>query len=676
MKPSAIILCAILFISVSCSKSTPLMFALKNAGDNRVGLEKVLEHYSANPSDSLKYKAAVFLIENMPYHYGVYGDIVPYIDEVFLEMERRTSLGIKLSETEKVFLIDSLLLPVYRDREIEQWMKPDHKSISSDYLIENIDLAFAAWEGAAWKDEVSFSDFCEYILPYRILSEPIDNWRKKLYEKLKNHELLISSNLELNWQFHMKETYPFLNRDRKFLEKISFDMNYKHMDASASGACTQRCAYAIFHLRAIGVPATFDLIPSWGNRPTDHFMVGLATRKQQVFPLFSNLNYSLPENPIIANSMKPYFELYRDGGIPYELYVQYIKTIPKVYRKTWSVQPEMFEILKGKDVKEIDPFFRCLTIKDVTSEFVACHDVSLDLGNQSGKLVYLSVFDINGWKPVVVANVSPGGKVCFPKMGVNVVYLPVMFFEGVTLPVGMPFLLLPNGEMQTFNVDTSILQDFKLIRKYPLFSNIAQFPRHLKGASFEASNSADFKPATLLSRIDYYPFYMNNIEMEHNLKFRYVRLVPPDKWISDFVDIAEIDFQSTENGREVHLTSKPISNQTDSNKYILAFDGNLETYYILTSKDKWLGVDLGMPKKLTKIRFCPRNDANCIIPGNEYELFYWGNKQWNTLGKQMASDDYLIYKSVPTGTLYWLHCHTEGKEERIFTYENGRQIWW
>ena len=34
--------------------------ALQQAGENRVELEKVLSHYSANPADSLKYKAACF----------------------------------------------------------------------------------------------------------------------------------------------------------------------------------------------------------------------------------------------------------------------------------------------------------------------------------------------------------------------------------------------------------------------------------------------------------------------------------------------------------------------------------------------------------------------------------------------------------------------------------------
>lgn len=47
---------------------SPLEISLQLAGDNRYELEKVLRYYQKNPSDSLKYKAACFLIENLPYY--------------------------------------------------------------------------------------------------------------------------------------------------------------------------------------------------------------------------------------------------------------------------------------------------------------------------------------------------------------------------------------------------------------------------------------------------------------------------------------------------------------------------------------------------------------------------------------------------------------------------------
>lgn len=44
----------------------PLEAALSQARENRAELEKILHRYQSNPSDSLKYRAACFLIENMP----------------------------------------------------------------------------------------------------------------------------------------------------------------------------------------------------------------------------------------------------------------------------------------------------------------------------------------------------------------------------------------------------------------------------------------------------------------------------------------------------------------------------------------------------------------------------------------------------------------------------------
>lgn len=68
-------------------------------------------------------------------------------------------------------------------------------------------------------------------------------------------------------------------------------------------------------------------------------------------------------------------------------------------------------------------------------------------------------------------------------------------------------------------------------------------------------------------------------------------------------------------------------------------------------------------------------DSNNICKGDTYELFYWDD-EWIGLGRKEAETDSLVYENVPTDALLWLHNYTRGKEERIFTYENGRQIWW
>ena len=55
-----------LFALLACTNETKqLDIALQQAKDNKEELEKVLTHFE---NDSLKYRAACFLIENMPYH--------------------------------------------------------------------------------------------------------------------------------------------------------------------------------------------------------------------------------------------------------------------------------------------------------------------------------------------------------------------------------------------------------------------------------------------------------------------------------------------------------------------------------------------------------------------------------------------------------------------------------
>ena len=68
MKPYLFIIFCSFFLFSCCQKNDRLQTALNHAGDNRMELEKVLRHYE---EDTLKLRAAKFLIENMPYHFSV-----------------------------------------------------------------------------------------------------------------------------------------------------------------------------------------------------------------------------------------------------------------------------------------------------------------------------------------------------------------------------------------------------------------------------------------------------------------------------------------------------------------------------------------------------------------------------------------------------------------------------
>ena len=142
------------------------------AGKNRVELEKVLNHYSDDPADSLKYKSAVFLIENMPEKYGYKGTAIDKKIEAFGYLEKET-------DSIPADIVD-IANSQFKERSEKVY---DIKVITSEYLIEHIDIAYSQWKTIAWNKNLSFDDFCEYLLPYRLENEPLMPWRKEYLNK-------------------------------------------------------------------------------------------------------------------------------------------------------------------------------------------------------------------------------------------------------------------------------------------------------------------------------------------------------------------------------------------------------------------------------------------------------------------------------------------------------------
>ena len=72
----------------------------------------------------------------------------------------------------------------------------------------------------------------------------------------------------------------------------------------------------------------------------------------------------------------------------------------------------------------------------------------------------------------------------------------------------------------------------------------------------------------------------------------------------------------------------------------------------------------------------PRTDGNCIEIGDKYELKFWDSGSWRVLPEFIAKNDILAFKNMPKNGLYVLTDKTKGKDQRIFTYEDGKQVWW
>ena len=170
---------------LSCSgreKNVPavsiLEIALQQAGENRVELEKVLSRYHIDPADSLKYRAACFLIENMPYYTYYKGKQLDRYFTYYALLQETRGLGISpqvvadsVCHMYGTLYLDSL--QSYRDIE----------TVDSAYLCNNIEWSFKVWQEQPWGKHVSFADFCEYLLPYRIGDETLASWRESIYQK-------------------------------------------------------------------------------------------------------------------------------------------------------------------------------------------------------------------------------------------------------------------------------------------------------------------------------------------------------------------------------------------------------------------------------------------------------------------------------------------------------------
>lgn len=153
----------IMLLLISCDRQ--LSKSLELAGDNRAEMEKVLEHFKHDP-DPLKYKAARFLIENMPYHYSYEGEAVEKYDSAYLRM----------AEEPKQFR-DSVFGLLTQNIAINDRKCIDIATLKAEYLIQAIDDACNVWSEATWHGDFDESVFFDYVLPYRILNEPLTNWR-------------------------------------------------------------------------------------------------------------------------------------------------------------------------------------------------------------------------------------------------------------------------------------------------------------------------------------------------------------------------------------------------------------------------------------------------------------------------------------------------------------------
>lgn len=251
----------ILSILTSCSmqktKSISLKQALSMSGKNREELEKVLEYYK---NDSLKLEAARFLIRNMPFHFSRM--------EYFVSPEGQQYVPDIRNFTDNQAVerhCDSLLEKGYT---IRREIVYDIKTLHSNYLIRNIDLAFQVWQ-KPWAKDVSFEDFCHFILPYRAQTEAISNLREMFMAR---YMPLLDSAQVQNPLEAAQTVHEQLCKKIKYQKAGNpLASTIEGTEQLGTGTCEALCDYTTFVMRAVGVPVAvyqttwtrMDFIHNW-----------------------------------------------------------------------------------------------------------------------------------------------------------------------------------------------------------------------------------------------------------------------------------------------------------------------------------------------------------------------------------------------------------------------------
>ncbi|MBD5274901.1 MAG: hypothetical protein HDS37_02160 [Bacteroides sp.] len=436
-------------------------------------------------------------------------------------------------------------------------------------------------------------------------------------------------------------------------EWISFPSGIMPKGASLlkgkTGNCREEAAFIVMLCRRLGIPAAVEFTPHWANRSQAHLWSVIIRPDGSSVPFYMG---TAPGDTV------SYFH-------------PYLK--PKVYRHRFSLNRNIVKDFRGE--KEYPRLFHHPDFIDVTDEYYTTTDIVRDIPAEEarkGGIAYICVFDNREWVPVDYGKIS-SGKVTFKSMVGNIAYMAATYRDGQIRPFGNPFILQSDGRVMDIIPDTTALQKMTLLRKYPFMGEQDHFNWRMNGGVFEGSQSQDFSNTTELHRhegITHGNWY--DIKIDDPIPYRAFRYLGPN---GSYCNINELELFDEKDRR----ISGTITGSTGSPGKTLykVFDKDILTGFEGESPDgHWVGVRFDKPTKIGRIRYIGRNDGNGIEIGDEYELIYWHEGSWTSLGKQTAETNDLYYDSIPSGGLYVLRNLTKGHEERIFTFEDGKQIWW
>ena len=661
-----------------------VMLTLEKAGGNRKSLVEMLRHYKKG-KDKERYKAACFLVSNMVWH-SLGGRVVSYdsrvdslrdkADSIYYHLIKGTTAEAQEEDPLHKTLQDSSAAAAARvqaisfsEPDVEVFEKPDIQALDGNFIASQIESAFRLRQQKERIRNLSFTDFCEYVLPYRSIGDyplvvesgPLSAFFSKYLlpdDTAGLEEIGARYNRVLWWLRRWHGRYPF-----------DTTIGFPDLFYTGFHDCIDIACYCSLIFRSCGVPAAVDYNTAYKIWDTRHYMVSLLDENGK----WMSYNPESGKPTHETNGLYPSLNIFRlhfgkQDGNPYSL---------------CSAEEPIPEELS-------DP-----CIEDVSKNYLSTTELDIPIAlpiPQSHRLVYLASFQPGtGLTAVTWGTVNrKKGNIHFKNVITNHIYFPVICGRNGTLkPYGTPFSVQKDKEnglqIKPVTHEEEQTVPVKIKRKYPRKPHLKRLAEKTVGTVVLGSDNISFTNADTLGMITTPPDpYWTDLKLSVHRPYRYYRVraprTDPHIYLSEiqFLTSREygyknIDLPAMKHGEtsadsiRVRLMDEPLEKCRWKSEY----DGNVQT-----APEAYPDVTLKLPEPQTVecMRFMVKNAANGIERGNDYLLSVWGPEGWEKVWIKTATTDIIDAGNLKVGALYWLSNLTKGKEELPFTIDRNGNV--
>lgn len=231
----------------------------------------------------------------------------------------------------------------------------DAKSLSADFLLENVQYAYKARAEFPWAKEVPDSVFLNDVVAYANLNENRESWRKDFYERFKKYVALCKTMREAIDSVNKNVRDELLvdyNTKREKPDQAPYESMRQHM-----ASCSGLSILLTDAFRAVGIPSRVAGTPAWhddrGNHNWNEVWIDGQWRFTEYYPsddldqswFLTDAGKAVKEDvrkAIYAASFKPtgcYFPLVWDENIRYVHAENVTDRYTSLYRAQLSATP-------------------------------------------------------------------------------------------------------------------------------------------------------------------------------------------------------------------------------------------------------------------------------------------------------------------------------------------------